>query len=122
MQSRYAQTPDVRIMRMVGEQMPRVFRGETTILEHLRPNSLLDDYYVGALGFPKFSKWLGRTVKQIAHRYPHMNVLEIGQSPPFSYHSDTPTPSLPALLTSLWVITRCWYRRRNQEYSEDGRK
>ncbi|SPO01909.1 related to polyketide synthase [Cephalotrichum gorgonifer] len=76
--ARYDDAPDVKIMKVVGEQMPRVFRGETTILEHLRPNNLLDDYYVGALGFPKFSKWLGRTVSQITHRYPHMNILEIG--------------------------------------------
>ncbi|KAI1176375.1 beta-ketoacyl synthase domain-containing protein [Nemania sp. FL0916] len=75
---RYADTPDVRIMRAVGENMLAVFRGETTILEHLRPNNLLDEYYVGAIGFPQFSKWLARTVHQIAHRYPHLDILEIG--------------------------------------------
>ncbi|KAI0194230.1 beta-ketoacyl synthase domain-containing protein [Astrocystis sublimbata] len=75
---RYSDTPDVRIMRAVGENMLGVFRGETTILEHLRPNNLLDDYYVGALGMSMITKWLGSTVAQLAHRYPRMNILEIG--------------------------------------------
>ncbi|KAI1746169.1 beta-ketoacyl synthase domain-containing protein [Xylaria scruposa] len=76
--SRYSETPDVKIMRAVGENMLQVFRGETTILEHLRPNNLLDEYYVGAIGFPQFSKWLARIVCQITHRYPQANILEIG--------------------------------------------
>lgn len=58
--------------------MARVFRGETTILEQTRPNNLLDDYYVNALGLPQTSRWLARTVSQIAHRYPRMNILEVG--------------------------------------------
>ena len=58
--------------------MPRVIRGETTILEHLLPSGLLDDYYVNALGFPQFSKWLARSASQLTHRYPQMDILEIG--------------------------------------------
>src|SRR5438045_693306 len=57
---RFVDSPDVRIMKVVGEQMPKVIRGETTILEHLLPTGLLDEYYVNALGFPQFSKWLVR--------------------------------------------------------------
>lgn len=78
--NRYSETPDVKIMRAVGENMLQVFRGESTILEHLRPNNLLDEYYVGAIGFPQFSKWLARTISQITHRYPHADILEIGTS------------------------------------------
>lgn len=70
-------------MRIVGEQMPRVFKGETTILEHLRSSDLLDRYYVDALGYPQFSKWLAGTVKQISHRYPSIDILEIGENPRF---------------------------------------
>lgn len=58
--------------------MARVFRGETTILQQTRPNNLLDDYYVNALGLPQTSQWLAHTVAQIAHRYPRMNILEVG--------------------------------------------
>lgn len=78
MSERFPESPDLEIMHVVGEQMPRVIQGQTTILEHLLPNDLLDNYYVHALGFPQFSKWLARMAGQIAHRYPRMNILEIG--------------------------------------------
>ncbi|KAI6777519.1 putative polyketide synthase, partial [Emericellopsis cladophorae] len=35
----------VKIATLVGETMPRVFRGETTMLEHLCTSGLLDEYY-----------------------------------------------------------------------------
>ncbi|KAA6407229.1 MAG: hypothetical protein FRX48_09031 [Lasallia pustulata] len=78
MSEQFPESPDVEIMHIVGEQMPRVIHGQTTILEHLLPNNLLDNYYVNALGFPQFSEWLARMAGQIAHRYPRMNILEIG--------------------------------------------
>ena len=65
-------------MHIVGQQMPRVLKNQTTILEHLLPDGLLDDYYVNALGFPQFSIWLARMAKQLTHRYPHMDIIEIG--------------------------------------------
>ncbi|CAG8974765.1 hypothetical protein HYALB_00000377 [Hymenoscyphus albidus] len=74
----FAHLPDARIMHLVGEQMPRVFKGETTILEEFRATSILDDYYAHGFGLEESAKWLGRTVKQITDRYPHMNMLEVG--------------------------------------------
>ncbi|KAI0599583.1 hypothetical protein F4775DRAFT_600111 [Biscogniauxia sp. FL1348] len=76
--AKYADTIDVRIIRAVGEAMPRVFEGETTILEHLLPTGLLTDYYVNALGMRQSSGWIGRAVEQLVHRYPRMSILEIG--------------------------------------------
>ncbi|KXX75016.1 Nonribosomal peptide synthetase 14 [Madurella mycetomatis] len=76
--ARFADTPDVKIMHIIGEQMPRVFRQKTTILEHTRPNGLLDDYYVNALGLPQTSQWLARAVAQITDRHPHLDILEVG--------------------------------------------
>ncbi|KAF2182988.1 beta-ketoacyl synthase domain-containing protein [Zopfia rhizophila CBS 207.26] len=75
---RYIRSSDIKTMRAVGEQMPKVIRGESTILEHLIPTGLLDDYYVSALGFPQYSSWLGRMAAQLVHRYQRMNILEIG--------------------------------------------
>jgi len=66
------------MLHIIGQQLPRVIRGETTILEQIRTDGLLDEYYVSALGYPHFSKWLARTTSQIAHRYPQMDILEIG--------------------------------------------
>lgn len=76
---RYPESIDLKVMHTVGEHMPAVIRGETTILEHLVHDNMLDDYYVNALGFHEYTKYLARMVGQIAHRYPHMDILEIGQ-------------------------------------------
>ena len=74
----FSESLDLQIMHVVGREMPRVIHGETTILEHLLPNNLLDKYYSNALGFPQFTEWLARMTGQLAHRYPRMNILEVG--------------------------------------------
>ncbi|RYP50278.1 hypothetical protein DL768_004172 [Monosporascus sp. mg162] len=74
----FSHLPDVQIMHLVGEQMPRVFRGETTILEQFRATDILDRYYAGGFGLRESAQWVSRTIKQITDRYPHMNILEIG--------------------------------------------
>ncbi|OAA39750.1 Beta-ketoacyl synthase [Metarhizium rileyi] len=71
-------TIDMKIIRLVGEQMPRVFRGETTMLQQFRETGVLDDYYTHGFGFRESSRWMSRIVRQIAERYPHMNILEAG--------------------------------------------
>lgn len=74
---------DVDIMHLVGAQMPRVFRGETTILEEFRADGsvgILDRYYAEGFGLRESAQWVGRVVKQIADRHPHMNILECGKS------------------------------------------
>ncbi|KAI1081410.1 putative polyketide synthase [Whalleya microplaca] len=70
--------PDIKIMHLVGQQMPRVFRGETTMLEEFRESGLLDDYYTKGFGFKQVCKWLSRVLVQICNIHPHMNILEIG--------------------------------------------
>ena len=69
---------DVRIMFLVGETMPRVFKGETTMLEHFRESGLLDEYYAHGFGTMQSSLWLSQATKQITDRHPHLNILEIG--------------------------------------------
>lgn len=43
-------------------------------------DNLLDDYNAKALALPTYNTYLARMVCQIAHRYPHMNILEIGKT------------------------------------------
>ncbi|KAH6658993.1 putative polyketide synthase [Truncatella angustata] len=74
----FAHLPDVQIMHLTGEQMPRVFKGETTILEQFRATDILDRYYATGFGLHESAQWVSRTVKQITDRYPHMDMLEIG--------------------------------------------
>lgn len=65
-------------MRAVGENLPSVIRGETTILEHMTKESRLDNYYKHALGFEAGNELITSMIAQLSHRYPHMNLLEIG--------------------------------------------
>ncbi|KAI0014647.1 putative polyketide synthase [Xylariomycetidae sp. FL0641] len=74
----FSHVPDVRIMLLVGTQMPRVFVGETTILEQFRASDILDEYYTSGLGVKEAAEWVGQSVKQIADRHAHMHILEIG--------------------------------------------
>lgn len=74
----FADLSDVRVMHLVGEQMPRVFRGETNMLEEFRVNNVLDEYYEKGFGFLQSGLWMSRTISQLAERYPHLNIIEIG--------------------------------------------
>ncbi|KAE8373286.1 putative hybrid NRPS/PKS enzyme [Aspergillus bertholletiae] len=74
----YPESIDLRIMHAVGENIVAAIRGETTILEHMLYDNMLNDFYVKGLGMTEYLKGLTSTVKQIGHRYPTMNVLEIG--------------------------------------------
>ncbi|KAF9886948.1 hypothetical protein FE257_010689 [Aspergillus nanangensis] len=75
---RYPQNIDLRLMRAVGENLPAVVRGELTMLEPMMQDNMLNDFYVVAHGMPNYTKYLAAMASQISHRYPHMNVLEIG--------------------------------------------
>ncbi|KAF2761850.1 beta-ketoacyl synthase domain-containing protein [Pseudovirgaria hyperparasitica] len=72
----FSDRPEIKAMKVVGEQMPRAIRGETSMLEHLIPN-ILTDYYTRALGLSQVSV-LAETVQQIVRRYPQAKILEVG--------------------------------------------
>lgn len=69
---------DYDMMHLVGQQMPRVMRGETQMIEEMRVSNILDNYYTGAFGSREAGLWIGRTVAQLSERYPHLNILEVG--------------------------------------------
>ncbi|KAI9150471.1 beta-ketoacyl synthase domain-containing protein [Paramyrothecium foliicola] len=73
----FSDRPEVRAMRVVGEQMPRAICGETTMLEHLMTTGLLTDYYARALGMSQIEV-LAETVHQVVQRYPQAEILEVG--------------------------------------------
>lgn len=77
---RHPDNLDGKLIRVVGENMLDVFCGKTTILEHMLKDDVLNRFYVEALGFPQFNQCLSRTIGQIYHRYPDINILEIGES------------------------------------------
>jgi SAM-dependent methyltransferase len=75
---RFPDNADVKIMLLVGGTMPRVFKHETTMIEHMRTSGLLDEYYVHGFGTMQSSQWLGNAVKEITDRHPHLHILEVG--------------------------------------------
>jgi len=74
----YPESIDMKLMHAVGEHLLPVIRKETTMLEYMREDNMLNDFYVKALGFDEYTETMADQVCQFAHRYPHMNVLEIG--------------------------------------------
>ncbi|KAK5132876.1 hypothetical protein LTR08_008396 [Meristemomyces frigidus] len=69
---------DFILTKASGEALPAVVRGETTILEHMTKDGKLDNYYKHALGFVELNRLIADVVGQISHRYPHMNLCEVG--------------------------------------------
>ncbi|KAM0360408.1 hypothetical protein ACHAP4_002485 [Fusarium culmorum] len=69
---------DLQLIRAVGENLPAVVRKQTTMLEHMVKDDMLNRIYKYGLGFERANVYLGRISKQLAHRYPRMNILEIG--------------------------------------------
>ena len=75
----YPDNVDIKLLSAVGENIPAAVRGETTILEHMLPNNMLDDFYKKGLGFARYNSFLAGMMKQMTHRYPHGRILEIGK-------------------------------------------
>lgn len=75
----YFDNVDVKLLSAVGENIPAALRGQTTILEHLLLNNMLDDFYKEGLGFVRYNSFLASMMKQVAHRYPHARIFEISK-------------------------------------------
>ncbi|APA15881.1 hypothetical protein sscle_15g106510 [Sclerotinia sclerotiorum 1980 UF-70] len=76
--AKYPGCVDLELMQAVGNNLPDVVRGTTTMLEHMLPNGLLDRLYTEGIGMATSNKFVTAAMKKIGHRYPRMRVLEIG--------------------------------------------
>ncbi|RDL40494.1 uncharacterized protein BP5553_00473 [Venustampulla echinocandica] len=74
----YPDSIDLRLMHAVGENIIAVVRGEMTMLEPMIEDNMLNDFYVLGFGMSEYLQRLSATARQIGHRHPNMNVLEIG--------------------------------------------
>ncbi|KAJ5894990.1 hypothetical protein N7495_006681 [Penicillium taxi] len=77
----FAENPDnidLKIIRTVGENINAVIRGEGNLLEILMTDNLLSQFYARTLGIQSYLEEAGHIASQLSHRFPHMNVLEIG--------------------------------------------
>ncbi|KAJ5084947.1 hypothetical protein NUU61_009526 [Penicillium alfredii] len=77
--SRYPDNIDMKIMRAVSERLPAVIQGEENMLEILMRDNMLSKFYAEMAGIQPYIRELARTAGQISHRYPHINLLEIGK-------------------------------------------
>jgi acyl transferase domain-containing protein/nucleoside-diphosphate-sugar epimerase/SAM-dependent methyltransferase/NAD(P)-dependent dehydrogenase (short-subunit alcohol dehydrogenase family) len=69
---------DMLILHAVGKNLAAIARGIMPALQVLLKDDMLDRLYVEGVGFADGNLDLGPLVKQIAHRYPRMKVLEVG--------------------------------------------
>ncbi len=69
---------EVELQRVVSDNLAAAVRGETQILQHMFNDGLLDRFYAEASGFCEMTAFLARAIAQITHRYPRMDILELG--------------------------------------------
>ena len=69
---------NLAMIKTLGEALPSIFGGKVNLLQQSSIDSALDRYFAENPVLGRMNKHVGRMVKQIAHRYPRMNVLEVG--------------------------------------------
>ncbi|KAI9039672.1 type I polyketide synthase [Aspergillus affinis] len=72
---------------VVGPNLYRFFRGETSILEELRKDDILTRFYRHDMEMGIMNSRLGELVGQVAFRFPRMKILEIGAGTGSATHS-----------------------------------
>ncbi|KAI0890579.1 uncharacterized protein GGS22DRAFT_194555 [Annulohypoxylon maeteangense] len=74
----YEDLIDVRLLHAVGRNILQIAQGEESAFEIAMKDNLLGQYYEKGEASGTYHRILARTVKQIAHRYPRMDIMEIG--------------------------------------------
>ncbi|KAK3332997.1 putative hybrid PKS/NRPS enzyme [Cercophora scortea] len=69
---------DLCLGRAIGENLIDVMRGETELLQHMIEDNMLDRLYMEGIGFPFINHFISQVISHISHKYPRMNILEIG--------------------------------------------
>ncbi|KAH0565584.1 putative Hybrid PKS-NRPS biosynthetic cluster [Trichoglossum hirsutum] len=78
MAAKFPESVDLALVRAVGENLPSIMRGEVDTLSIMLENDMLGRFYKLGLGFTHLNGRLARIASQLAHRYPHMKILELG--------------------------------------------
>jgi hybrid polyketide synthase/nonribosomal peptide synthetase ACE1 len=87
---KWTQLSEVRLLAAVGENIVEQVRQNGSILESMMKDDVLNQFYQDSTGMEQANTWIGRMVTQIAHRYPHMRILEIGAGTGGATHSILP--------------------------------
>jgi hybrid polyketide synthase/nonribosomal peptide synthetase ACE1 len=70
---------DVRLIQAIGESILPMVRGQLDILTVMTRENMLDEFFAQSVGMPSYLKEMARMVQELSHRYPHMNMIEIGE-------------------------------------------
>ena len=70
----------MKLLHDVGEHLPGDITGRKLLAERATWHTTLERLYTEGLGISRYNNYTGRMARQMAHRYPHMNFLEIGGS------------------------------------------
>jgi len=69
---------DIELVRAVGETLIAETQGKSSVSQSIVGKEMFHRWLKDGLGLSKSKKNLARAAKQIAHRYPHMRILEFG--------------------------------------------
>lgn len=75
------QTVDKECMMVIGSNLPRYFRGETSVQQELQKEELLARFQKESTDFHHHQVILGDITREISFRYPGLRILEIGCLP-----------------------------------------
>lgn len=75
---RYSHCADVLMIQRVGQSVLEVIQEDISLVDIMAEDGLLNRFHEEAIGLRPSYTHLGRLVGQIAHRYPNLEVLEIG--------------------------------------------
>lgn len=70
---------EFQALRELGGSLAAIIRGDENALEILMKDNMLAEIYAHSLGIEVYLDEVARIAHQISHRYPHLNVLEIGE-------------------------------------------
>ena len=75
----YEGRKDIKFVEVVGDNLIPVIRAGTSMLEHMNQDGLLRAFYEeNAICSGPTGRWLARVVSQISHRFPSLNIFEVG--------------------------------------------
>ena len=70
---------DIKILRVVGESLPKTLHGDLNLLETLTSSGLLRKYYQDALGMREYLGEMSRVMHHLTHEFANTSILEIGR-------------------------------------------
>ncbi|KAH8896398.1 putative polyketide synthase [Thozetella sp. PMI_491] len=70
--------PFIRLIQRVGEGALDIFRNNENAFDLLDHDGLITEFYSGEVSYGQSYYYYQRILEQLTHRYPNMNVLEVG--------------------------------------------